>query len=404
MKVFYVLFFSILQVFTLSGQTSSIYGKITDEYSGEELLYANIVIEKNGIFVTGGSTDFEGNYSIPLDPGVYELKPYYTQYRDTIIKEIEVKPNTNTKLDIQLFQKTQSTKAKPVVHYKSPLIAMSAVSEGDAVTIYGSRKTLYGSIKDKESGNNIPNAKIFLFKKNGAIITEKKSNDEGKYSIRVDTGDYKITVSCLGYFNTIINQFALNHQTSSILNIELIQNNKSIKHKETGATKKDNTNSHFKSKNNSGKPDQGQNKNNSSASSIYGKVTDEETGEELLYANIVLKQNDHYIAGTSTDFEGNYSMPVEPGVYNLSISYTGYPDRIITDIKIKADEGTKLDIMMQEGLNIEVFTVRCIYIPILDQDPTSRGKTIYHEEIRNQPQKNINQLLLNTPGVSIANF
>jgi len=135
---------------------------------------------------------------------------------------------------------------------------------------------------------------------------------------------------------------------------------------------------------------------------IYGKVTDEETGEDLIYANIVLNKNGVLATGASTDFEGNYSIPVDPGTYEVKISYTGYPDRLITDVVVKAGQSTKLDILMSQGIDIETVVVTGYKVPLIEQDNTSTGGTLTSEQIRNLPTKNISALAATTAGLAQA--
>lgn len=94
---------------SINAQSSSIYGKVTDEESGEILIYANIVLNKNDVFATGGGTDFEGNYSIPVDPGKYSLHVSYTGYPTFIIKDVSIDKNQNIKLNISLSTPIAST-------------------------------------------------------------------------------------------------------------------------------------------------------------------------------------------------------------------------------------------------------------------------------------------------------
>ena len=59
---------------------------------------------------------------------------------------------------------------------------------------------------------------------------------------------------------------------------------------------------------------------------LFKKVTDEETAEELIGANVVVSQNDIVMTGASTDFNGNYSIALDPGEYDVIISYVVYLD------------------------------------------------------------------------------
>ena len=53
---------------------------------------------------------------------------------------------------------------------------------------------------------------------------------------------------------------------------------------------------------------------------IQGTVTDKETGEPLIGANVLAKTG----LGTVADFEGNYSFEIPNGTYTLQISYVGF--------------------------------------------------------------------------------
>ena len=56
---------------------------------------------------------------------------------------------------------------------------------------------------------------------------------------------------------------------------------------------------------------------------ISGVVKDADTGETLIGANILIKKG----VGTVTDFNGEFSIDVEKGAYNLQISYVGYKSK-----------------------------------------------------------------------------
>jgi len=142
----------------------------------------------------------------------------------------------------------------------------------------------------------------------------------------------------------------------------------------------------------------------SAQTSIYGKATDAETAEELIYANIELYKNDVFVVGATTDFEGNFSIPLDPGTYNLKITYTAYPEKLITGIIIKAGQTIKLDIQLEYGIQLCNFQVISSSHPLIYQDDTTSGRTITSEKTHNQPSKNINEIIQNTPGVSIIDF
>ena len=54
---------------------------------------------------------------------------------------------------------------------------------------------------------------------------------------------------------------------------------------------------------------------------VFGKVTDAETGEGVPFANVYFEKT---FEGTTTDFEGNYTISVAVPTDTLLVSYIGY--------------------------------------------------------------------------------
>ena len=73
---------------------------------------------------------------------------------------------------------------------------------------------------------------------------------------------------------------------------------------------------------------------------LSGKVLDKEYNDILPFANVVVKGS---ASGTTTDFEGNYSLRLEPGVYTVVFSFIGYETIEISEVVIKAKETTLLN-------------------------------------------------------------
>lgn len=77
-------------------------------------------------------------------------------------------------------------------------------------------------------------------------------------------------------------------------------------------------------------------------STVTGTITDAESGEPLIGANILVQGT---TTGTITDFDGKYSIDVPAGATALDISYTGYSTqtvdiagRTVVDISLSAGE------------------------------------------------------------------
>ena len=91
---------------------------------------------------------------------------------------------------------------------------------------------------------------------------------------------------------------------------------------------------------------------------LRGKILDRETGETLPGATIAVKNKP---TGTTTDFDGNYELKLEPGSYTIEISYVSYTKQIFEDIKIEESEveilNTNLD-QTQTEIGAVVVTAR----------------------------------------------
>ena len=73
---------------------------------------------------------------------------------------------------------------------------------------------------------------------------------------------------------------------------------------------------------------------------LFGKVIDKEYQDILPFANVLVKNS---TTGTTTDFEGNYSLKLEEGTYTVVFSFIGYETIEINEVVIKAGEALELN-------------------------------------------------------------
>lgn len=98
MKNFLVLLSIIFSSTTIFAQTGFLRGTVYDE-NGEAAPFATVQVIETG---TGTSTDMDGKFSISLDAGVYAIKVSYVGYTDKEIKDVAVKADDVTILDVNL--------------------------------------------------------------------------------------------------------------------------------------------------------------------------------------------------------------------------------------------------------------------------------------------------------------
>lgn len=302
MKKFYaipwVICFLFFQNITIHSQTS-ITGKITDKETGEDMIAANIIVSKNGVFIQGETTDIDGNYSIRIDAGTYDMEVSYTGYVVHIVRGVVANAGQATKVDVPIGVSGAELEDLMTSEYKVPLLEKPSPGGYHGVS---------------EQIRNLPTRDINA-----------------------------VAAATAGTPNSM----------------------------------------------------------------MTGKITDKETGEEMIAANIIISKNGNFIQGVTTDIDGNYSIRVDPGNYDLEISYTGYLTKKISTILVTGDNTNVVDVELSIG-GSDTFDGRgcCIswgwLIPLIKQDETTTELTITSEQIRNLPTRNINQISSMAPGVSFS--
>ncbi len=82
---------------------------------------------------------------------------------------------------------------------------------------------------------------------------------------------------------------------------------------------------------------------------ITGKVVDEKTGEDLIGVSVWIKGT---TKGTATDIDGTFKLEVEPGVYDLQITYITYQSKLVEKIEVLAGQVTDpIHITLPESVN-----------------------------------------------------
>ncbi|HAD14926.1 MAG TPA: hypothetical protein DCF33_21065, partial [Saprospirales bacterium] len=78
---------------------------------------------------------------------------------------------------------------------------------------------------------------------------------------------------------------------------------------------------------------------------IAGKVIDAKTAETLIGVSVRLENG----GGAITDLDGNFRiLNVTPGKHKISLNYTGYAQKTVEDIDVKANEVATVEIVLEE--------------------------------------------------------
>lgn len=140
-----------------------------------------------------------------------------------------------------------------------------------------------------------------------------------------------------------------------------------------------------------------------SQTSLQGKITEEETGEAVLFGTVALYKNDVLITGVESDFDGNYFFSdIDPGTYDIEVSFLGLQTQRISGVVAKAGKVNVVNVSMkEEGVLVDVIEIVDYQVPLVEFDNTTQGKSLTSENIQALPTKNIGAIAATTAGISL---
>lgn len=129
----------------------------------------------------------------------------------------------------------------------------------------------------------------------------------------------------------------------------------------------------------------------STTGKITGIITDSETGEPLIGANVIISELG---IGTATDFNGYYALlNVPPGSYDLTTNYIGYGSLTYNNVRVMIDLTTtqnfKLNALALMGESVVIEARR----PAVQQDVASSQRHMSSDEIVDMPVNSVNEAI-----------
>ncbi|MBL7986178.1 MAG: carboxypeptidase-like regulatory domain-containing protein [Flavobacteriales bacterium] len=136
---------------------------------------------------------------------------------------------------------------------------------------------------------------------------------------------------------------------------------------------------------------------------LQGVVKDKKSGELLAFVSIVVENKGTRVAGGSTDFDGNFKIsPIEPGTYDVTVSYVGYQPMKQTGVVINSNKITFLNPELTSGVDLQEVEVVRYKVPLIDKDGGASGSTITREQIAKMPARTVNGVATQVAGASDA--
>src|SRR5690554_3007239 len=130
---------------------------------------------------------------------------------------------------------------------------------------------------------------------------------------------------------------------------------------------------------------------------ISGKVTDANTGEPLIGANVLVEGT---TMGAATDLDGYYViLNIPPGTYTLRISSIGYTTQTVVDVRVSIDQTTEIDVTLSEQTIETEEVVVVAPKPIVQKDVAASTINLNVEEIENLPVTSVTSVIGMQAGV-----
>lgn len=136
---------------------------------------------------------------------------------------------------------------------------------------------------------------------------------------------------------------------------------------------------------------------------LRGKITDSKTGEPLPFVNVVVERSGQQVTGNASDFDGVYDIkPIEPGTYDVVVTFVGYQPHKRTGVVVNANRITFLDLQLNQGIELKEFEVVQYAVPLIDRDGGASGGTITREDIAKMPGRSAASIATTVAGTTDA--
>lgn len=137
-----------------------------------------------------------------------------------------------------------------------------------------------------------------------------------------------------------------------------------------------------------------------SQTALTGKVTDNDNGEPIIQCGIIIYKNGIQVTTVATDFDGVYSVQLDPGKYEIEARYVGYNPKRVTEINVLGGKVNTLNIKISSGIELDAVEIIEYQAPLIEKDNTTQGRVITAENIKNLPVKNVLGVASTAAGLS----
>lgn len=132
---------------------------------------------------------------------------------------------------------------------------------------------------------------------------------------------------------------------------------------------------------------------------LVGTVIDD-SKVGLIGASVKASKGTDFVRGAITDMDGAFRLSLDPGTYDIEISYTGYQKQQITGVQVLTGRINNLpEVTMSNNVLTEV-VITSYKVPLIEQDKTSGGQILTSDQIKNLPTRSVNAIVATTAGTT----
>jgi TonB-dependent receptor len=152
MKRGIILFVAALISIGVHAQKGYLRGKILDGDTGEGLIGATVYKEGTS---TGAVADFDGNYSLTLDPGTHNIVFQFVSYQTQTVKDVVIKESEVTNIDITLSSITEQLEEIVITaeQIKDNEVALLSLQKKSPNVVNGISSQTFKKMGDSDLGN-----------------------------------------------------------------------------------------------------------------------------------------------------------------------------------------------------------------------------------------------------------
>ena len=132
---------------------------------------------------------------------------------------------------------------------------------------------------------------------------------------------------------------------------------------------------------------------------LTGKVVGDDN-EALIGASIKALKGDDFVRGGLTDLDGNFRLALDPGAYDIEVTYSGFQTQRVTRVQVLSGKLNELPKVKMSTSVLSEVVITAYKVPLIEQDNTSGGQTLTSDQIKNLPTRSVNAIVATTAGTT----